>query len=269
MVESTHAVMLGVDRVEKRYLSWDRDEPAREWDALTRLHRTVPGLAPRPMSHHLDGAHPVLVMSRVPGEPLGRESLTARQVAALGLCLRRLHTALPAAELEHVPERISGPREMLEHLRGWILQDHAEVDPPVRQALTGAQVWLAGGAAEKLVRATRDRVFTHGDGNIGNFLWDGHSCHVVDFEDSGVSDPAYEIADLVEHLTVWLPGLIDVDLLVRALEFTDELQERLQQFRKLLAVFWLLMLLPGNRAHDRNPPGTLERQALRVLLLLA
>ncbi len=269
MVESTHEVMLGVDQVEKRYLSWDRDEPTREWDALTRLHRSVPGLAPKPLNRHLDGPHPVVVMSRVPGEPLGHEPLSAGQVAALGHCLRRLHTALPAAELEHVPERNSGPGEMLEHLRGWILQDHAEVDVPVRQALTSAEAWLATGDAEKLARATRDRVFTQGDGNIGNFLWDGQRCYVVDFEDSGVSDPAYEIADLVEHLTVWLPELIDVDLLVTSLEFTTEQRERLQGFRKVLAVFWLLMLLPGNRAHGRNPSGTLERQALRVLLLLA
>jgi hypothetical protein len=34
------------------------------------------------------------------------------------------------------------------------------------------------------------------------------------------------------------------------------------------ALFWLMLLLPGSPAHHRNPPGTLERQAARLLLLL-
>jgi hypothetical protein len=33
-------------------------------------------------------------------------------------------------------------------------------------------------------------------------------------------------------------------------------------------LFWLMMLLPGSPAHQRNPPGTVERQAARLLLLL-
>jgi len=39
-------------------------------------------------------------------------------------------------------------------------------------------------------------------------------------------------------------------------------------FRRLAALFWLLMLRPGSRSSARNPPGTLERQAERLLGLL-
>jgi hypothetical protein len=35
-----------------------------------------------------------------------------------------------------------------------------------------------------------------------------------------------------------------------------------------LALFWLLMLLPGGPASTRNPPGTLDLQASRLLTLL-
>ena len=38
--------------------------------------------------------------------------------------------------------------------------------------------------------------------------------------------------------------------------------------RRRFAIYWLAHLLPGGRAADRNPPGTLERQAARVLDLL-
>src|SRR4029077_16417865 len=45
-------------------------------------------------------------------------------------------------------------------------------------------------------------------------------------------------------------------------------QARLHGFRRLMAVYWLLMLLPGSPAHRRNPPGSLERQAVHVCQLL-
>ncbi len=44
------------------------------------------------------------------------------------------------------------------------------------------------------------------DGNLANFLWDGERCRVVDLEDSGASDRAYELADHVEHITFRVAG---------------------------------------------------------------
>jgi hypothetical protein len=40
------------------------------------------------------------------------------------------------------------------------------------------------------------------------------------------------------------------------------------EYRCLSALFWLMMLLPGSPAQYRSLPGTLERQAARLLLLL-
>jgi hypothetical protein len=48
---------------------------------------------------------------------------------------------------------------------------------------------------------------------------------------------------------------------------TDE-RVRIRAYRRLLATFWLLMLLPGGPSYRRNPPGTLQRQASRLLELL-
>ena len=39
-------------------------------------------------------------------------------------------------------------------------------------------------------------------------------------------------------------------------------------YRRLAALFWLIMLRPGGTSSTRNPPGTLERQAHRLLELL-
>ena len=47
---TTHEVCIYQDRclVVKRFRSWDRGEPAREWAALTLLAESAPGLAPAP-----------------------------------------------------------------------------------------------------------------------------------------------------------------------------------------------------------------------------
>jgi len=45
-------------------------------------------------------------------------------------------------------------------------------------------------------------------------------------------------------------------------------RERVEQYRRLFACFWLMMLLPGSRGFARNPPGSTEDQARHVLALL-
>jgi Phosphotransferase enzyme family len=113
-----------------------------------------------------------------------------------------------------------------------------------------------------------ERVFTLADGNLGNFIWDGERCRIVDFEDSGVSQVAFESADFTEHVSVWLRGLVDTDVLLGALDMSTSQQRLLLNCRRLFAVFWLLMLLPGAPGHERNPAGSVDRQARRLLDLL-
>ncbi len=268
MVRSTHDLRIGESEVVKRYRCWERGEPDREWDGLSLLHGFAPGLAPQPLRRRDEGGVPVIVMSRVPGESLGSSPLTPAQVAAVGQAMRRMYAAVPAQHLTGLPERRSGPAELGGELRSWIRRPHEPTSPLVESALTTAGTWVAGSEVTALVGQLAERVFTQADGNIGNLIWDGSRCYVVDFEDCGVSDPAYEVADLVEHVSVWLPGLLQVEALVRSLGFTAPQEARLSGFRRLMAIFWLFMLLPGNPASSRNPEGTVERQAQRVLDLL-
>ncbi len=158
--------------------------------------------------------------------------------------------------------------ELCSTLRSWIAEPISQPGPPVGAAVQAASWWLGSGEVSVLAGPLAERVFSQADGKLGNFVWDGAGCHVVDFEDSGISDPAYEVAHLVEHVSAWLPGLIREDDLIEALGFCAAQRARLRGFRRLMAVFWLLMLLPGNPGHRRNPPGSAERQAERVLDLL-
>ncbi|WP_446218624.1 hypothetical protein [Micromonospora sp. IBHARD004] len=45
--------------------------------------------------------------------------------------------------------------------------------------------------------------------------------------------------------------------------------QRLRAARRLWAMYWLRLLLPGGPAERQNPPGTADLQARRLLSLLA
>jgi hypothetical protein len=68
--------------VVKRFRSWSRGEPVREWTALTLLAELAPGLAPVPVSADLSGEPPTLAMSWLPGAELGAGPMTTAQARA-------------------------------------------------------------------------------------------------------------------------------------------------------------------------------------------
>ena len=142
-----------------------------------------------------------------------------------------------------------------------------EARPEAAPGLAAARAWAADPAREARA-VVADPVLGLADGNLANVLFDGTTCRLVDFEDCGVSDPAYDFADLVEHASVRLARVLDPEALVGAVGLTDAQVARCAEYRTLFAVFWLLMLLPDGRAHHRNPPGSLADQAAHVLHLL-
>jgi Ser/Thr protein kinase RdoA (MazF antagonist) len=111
-------------------------------------------------------------------------------------------------------------------------------------------------------------VLGQSDGNLANFLWDGQRVRIVDFEDSGRSDRAFELAILVEHVSVWLRGKLDAGRFISMLDLSGAELRRAADFRRVAALFWLIYLRPGGPSSSRNPPGTLRRQADRLLTLL-
>src|SRR5919205_375594 len=95
---STHDLAIGAT-VVKRYTSWDRGEPEREWTVLTRVHAGAPGLGPVPLRSGLTEDPPWLELSRVPGSPLGGV-LSAGQRDGLMVALRRLWS-VPVGDLPY------------------------------------------------------------------------------------------------------------------------------------------------------------------------
>ena len=267
----THDVSIDPERgvVTKRFRSWARNEPAREWAALRLLAGSAAGLAPRPLSASLGAGPPVIRMSWLPGEPLGAGPVAPEQAQALARSLDRLWRSVPPGRLAGLPAPEPNPEAFAGQVRQGLAAGHdLGRDPLVRRAAAAAAAWLQGGAITPGDHADRGTVFGHGDANLANFLWDGRRVRLVDFEDSGPSERAFELAILVEHLSAWPDGRLDADTFAASFDLAAAERARLLQFRRLAALFWLLMLRPGGRASRRNPPGTLRRQADRLLALL-
>lgn len=129
--------------------------------------------------------------------------------------------------------------------------------------------WLAQSALESAGRPEVPNVFGPGDGNLANYLWDGEQVQVVDFEDSGLSDRAFELAEITEHVGSWVEHPLAVDAFLAHFDLTKTESARLVDCRRLLALVWLFLLAFDDADNPRNPPGTAERQASRLLGLLA
>jgi aminoglycoside phosphotransferase (APT) family kinase protein len=259
---SDHDISIDGDVVTKRYTRTDRGEPQREWAALVLLHELAPGLAPEPLARETDP--PVVVMSRVPGVHI-ETPLSPEQLAATIAAYRALF-AVPVPP--ETPRRFFHPAAFLDSITAWLEEERTRTDLPVvvRAALAAAGSWLADPPPG--IDEIRDPVIAQGDGKVDNALFDGSRVRLVDFEGFGVGDVAFEVADLAEHISSRLYGVRDPAALVAGFDLDDGQRQRVGDYRVVLATFWLLQLLPGNRAAGRNPAGSASVQALHLLDLL-
>ena len=258
---STHMIEFGPDTVTKRFRPGCRERCIREWRALTLLAAHAPGTAPVPLSVDFNAAEPVVVMSRLDGEPLRGRALGLARTRALTRTVAELHTALPTHLLDRVPPRPGRPRAVEKFVHTWA--------PLIRPGLTGDVARAVDEGLARAAHAAREdsterlplSVFGPGDGNLANYLWDGSRVCVVDFEDSGRSDRAFELAEITEHVGSWVEQPLDVAAFLRGFDLTSTESSRLRECRRLLALVWLVLLSRDAKGERRNPPGTVNRQA--------
>jgi aminoglycoside phosphotransferase len=267
----THELSIDPRRgvVTKRFRSWARNEPAREWAALCLLAGSAPDLAPRPLRASLDGQPPAITMSWLPGQQLGATPISPGQMQALACSLDQLWRPVPVARLAASPDGVPNPVAFISQVRANLAAGHDLGDDPlVYRARAAAGAWLDREATGRHRPSGSDAVLGQGDPNLANFLWDGRRVRLVDFEDSGPSDRAFELALLVEHVSAWSDAKLDADTFLALFGLTTPESARLLHFRRMAALFWLMLLRPGSRASGQNPPGTHKRQAARLLGLL-
>lgn len=286
----THEISVDPKRdiVVKRFVQADRGEPAREWRALTLLAEHAPGLAPEPIRADLDADPAVIEMSLLPGEPLGDQPLTTDQESALVRAMGQLWQSVPVGRVTKVPGESGNEAQLVSAVEALAVRAHEFGDDPVVHRATSAGLnWLTWAVGESGELASQDsyaesrpdgrrrtgwprlvRVLGQGDGNLANFLWDGERVRIVDFEDSGVADRAFELSIFIEHRSVWSENGLDGDEFIRAFELTAAERARLADCRRLAALYWLLRVPSGGEQIPGSDPGILRPQAERLLALL-
>jgi len=268
--DSTHELSLAVDDsqlVVKRYVS-GAGSAEREWTALRLLQEYAPGLAPEPVSADLTADPAFVVMRRLPGEPLRGRHLTGACLDAVGAALERLHTCVPPQVLATMSPAGSDPATGGPKLRRRLdaLPRPVE-DPVVTAAYDHATAWFESAEATEVIGWQGRAAFARGDHNLSNFLLDDDRIVLVDFEYSGRGDRASELAELVEHISARATPDEDWNTFLSRCNLDAGERQRLAGVRRSLAIMWLLLLLPGQPGHERNPPGTLRQQAERLLNL--
>lgn len=265
----THSIEMTGDRVIKRFPREDDGRAEREWRALSLLAIYAPGLAPEPREADLAAAEPVVVMSRLAGAPLRGTAVEGDKIEALAEAVTTLYEAVPADVVRRLPRRPGHQGELVGHLEEWAVTVRPQAEGRVRQAMDAGLDWLARSEPGADATGQVSPVFGPGDGNLANYLWDGFRVQIVDFEDSGCSDRAFELAEITEHVGSWVEHPFDVPAFLEHFDLSRAETARLRESRRLLALVWLFLLAGEERENPRNPPGTVERQAGRVLELLA
>ncbi|MEV7403675.1 aminoglycoside phosphotransferase family protein [Streptomyces sp. NPDC091267] len=266
---STHTVELGPAEVLKRFRGEHREQCEREWRTLTLLGTHAPNLAPVPHRADLAAAEPTVLMSRLPGQPLRGRPLGDQELKALAAAVSEMYAAVPGDVLSEVPVRPGRQQLLVSRIHAWAPRTRPRVGAEVGRAMDRGLEWLAGSGLAEAGRPDVPEVFGPGDGNLANYLWDGVRVRVVDFEDSGRSDRAFELAEITEHVAGWVGQPLDVAAFLDLVDLEPAERGRLPECRRLLALVWLFLLSFDDPRNPRNPPGTAERQAARLCRLLA
>lgn len=268
---TTHTLDIGPTTVVKRYRSWDRDEPRREWQTLTLLARHAPGLAPRPLDR---SAHPPAVtMERVPGTPCAaptsaphrpphspQHSPASTKPSPAPNSTPSRHDSGPrpsscaayatSAHNPHPPHRTPTPPNRPPSAQAPPGSPHPtstpspppNPPPPSSASPTATSPTTCGTAPASASSTSRA---------------------------AGRADRIHELAEITEHISAWSDSELDTDTLLGHFTLTPAETRRLRELRRLTALMWLCMLtLDRATAHPRNPPGTVTRQARRLLHLL-
>jgi Ser/Thr protein kinase RdoA (MazF antagonist) len=193
----------------KIYRVDDRRRAEREWLSLAFLSGHQVASAPTPLWADPDPQQPAIGMTFLPGRPFPETGDRQEPLRALA-AVQRQYTELPLpAELATL-ERIDSASHYIHRITSvWapVISSHPR-DALTRDLLQILSEWEDSGDAAVLAECARP-IFSQGDSNLLNWLWDGVSIRVVDYEFAGYSDLAFDCADLTEHISSRETGVDD------------------------------------------------------------
>ncbi len=239
--------------IAKEYLKPDELEtaPAREFQALHRLAEL--DIAPRPIFYD-PGLAPVVVYEFMAGEMWNRQRPSPAQLGQLAALFAQLHSIsteglwTSRAYEQTLAARKMGIKASFQGYAAW-----AETAPHLQPLVEICDGLLLKYdlIAQELADYRPPLTFCRLDSRFANVIArPGGRLGLVDWEDSGLGDPALDLADLrmaanQEDLLdgVGWEALIRPYLATRASQ-DPTLERRLKLYVGILAIFWWGLLLP-------------------------
>jgi aminoglycoside phosphotransferase (APT) family kinase protein len=252
----------------KVYKLDERRRPEREWHALTLLAIHGTPNVPRLLWREGDAVSPAVGMTLVTGTAIPDEAPDHHGAGLAGLIKtwRHIHAV-----------RIEGP-----------LADFVRIDSAAHYAARIADIWakqLADNRTDPLtpqLEALLDHwsdsgdrqvlaepqptTFSRGDANLLNWLHDPATGETgcVDFEFSGTSDPEFDLADLVEHISARMFTDHVWSEVVHALGSGDRaFTRRFRVAQRTCALRWLAVL--WKQRHARSEEFAVQLERVRML----
>ena len=230
------ALCLKLYRVDKR----QRDQ--REWLALRWLSSHGHHFAPRPIDYYADTRAPAIVMEFIDGDWLGEQKLSRVQLAGLVEAHQQLYRVTPDCPGAQFQPAIGSPRVMVPRVQaGEWGGDPANGDALAQEAYGLWERWRKGDDPALLLEPA-PQVFSRGDPNLANCCWSRGRLRIVDFEYSGWSDRAFDLADLVEHVQSRVTPEEEWVWFVEQFGLSGREQQRFRAARRLSALFWLMKM---------------------------
>ena len=182
-------------------------------------------------------------MTFLPGRPFPETGDRQEPLRALA-AVQRQYAELPLpAELAAL-ERIDSASHYIRRITGiWapVISSHPR-DALTRDLLQILSEWEDSGDAAVLAEPARD--LQPGRFQLLNWLWDGASIRVVDYEFAGYSDLAFDCADLTEHISSREAGIDDQAWaeIVSLAGLGGGDRRRFEAARRTCALRWLAVL---------------------------
>ena len=225
------------------YKNDERRRIERELAALIQLAEQDVARVPRLLWQDEHPQTPALGMTVMPGIPMPDLPDPASALPGFVDTWQRIHAVAPTRLLAEL-KRIDDPSHFMARLTGqWPDQlAQSEDDPQTPEMLQMLKAWEHSGDADALAEA-QPAAFSRGDANLLNWLAHGEEVAAVDFEFAGYSDPAYDAAELVEHISA---RVIDDDAWARVVPdlgvITSAQRARYQAAARTVALRWLAVL---------------------------
>jgi Ser/Thr protein kinase RdoA (MazF antagonist) len=263
----------GIDYVLKIYRSVHSYRVRREWGGLRLLHERGLHYVPKPCymseaSGYMSetSAPSLLLMSHIPGDHLGERHLSPVQLSALAERIRDLRAITPETLDFPLWPSYADPARFVAALHAGLESLRALSTTPERaEARRLLTAWLNGPDPQILQSAPASLVFTRGDANLANCLWDGEQMRLLDFEGCGWRDPSIDLAFYVEHISsrrtpheAWLS-------FVEGFHLADAERLLFRAAQRRMALSWLVRIC----AHPESIHSLSEEERLPLLLARA